>query len=315
MATVSELLTAINDELELNIGSDESAKRKVLRWMNSIYSEVINSAEYPWRKKDAVLSTSAPIDTTATFTSGQTAFNFGSIGSTPYSLSYGYVWIPSLSLLRALKPTMYTNMGSMEQVWPSATASAVPVTFYCPRYTLYGIGTTSDTRIPIREDWITGIYCQSESSLVGALPRIYPTNFYDYVMYSIKNPGQPQAWYTYGVDAYKNTLICLSPAPDAVYTYNVAYLLGATTLEEATTSTILPPEVEMDVFINGCGMLHAINRKEPEGMQLYGGRFRNIVDTMMMRTARNPGASSRVSGYVARRAKEWDPDLPLDWTP
>lgn len=314
MASVADLLTAINDELELNINSDEAAKRKVLRWMNSIYSEVVNAAEFPWRKKDAVLSTVAPRDITATLTSGNPNFGISPTIAMSPAFDYGYMVAEGSASLYSLKPTMYSSLGSMEQAWQGSTG-AVAATIYAPRYSVWGISTSTSTRIPLREDWITSIYSQSEDAQSAPLPRIYPASYYDYVMYSIKNPSQPLAWYTYGVDANKNVLICFSPAPDAVYDYNVAYMLGATTLVATTESTILPVEVEYDVFVNGCAMLHAINRKESEGMQLYGSRFRNIVDTMMARTARNPGGSSRVSGYVVRRAKEWDPDLPLDWTP
>jgi hypothetical protein len=313
VASVSDILTAVNDELELNISSDETAKRKVLRWINSIYSEVVNSAEFPWRKKDAVLSTVAPITGGATFVSGSTSFAFQVIPSGSYSYNYGYLLADGYDLLYALKPTMYPNLGSMEQAW-QGTSGSISATLYAPRYNVGSTAalSTMSSRLSLREDWITGVYCQSDSAQSSLLPRIYPTSYYDYVMYSIKNPSKPQAWYTYGVDAYKNVLICFSPAPDDVYSYNIAYMLGATTLVETDSSTILPPEFEMDVFINGCGMLHAINRKEPEGMQLYGSRFRNIVDTMMARTARNPGGSSRVCGYIVRHTKEWDPDLPLE---
>lgn len=307
MSTVAELLDAIDDELDLHLNVDEGTKRKVLRWMNSIYNEVVTASEYPWRKKSAHLTTVGPASGTTNLTYGEAVFHGGTLSGWSPLHGLGYLSVPSMPAvypINAATSYLYT----LGQEW-QGTTGAYSVTMYAPRYriqTSYTYG--AFTYVPLREDWITGIYNLNDDT---PLPRIHPANFQDYISYSMRNPAQPTCWYTEGADSDHNVYICFSPVPDGVYTYLVSYLLGASTLTADTTSTILPSEVETDIFVNGVAMLHAINRKEMEGLQMYGSRFKHILDTLMARTAKNPGASQRVMGYIARRSGVWDKELPL----
>jgi len=302
----SDYVTEIADELNLDTASQKTM-RQIYSWANTIYRNVVNAEEYPWRNRDVPLVTRAAGTGTAVFTKGQDGVattaqvdleddtvkhNFLRLdddGGIYEILSWG-LWAGGQVLL-SLKE---------EIVHPTASYD---FTLYCPRY---DIG-------DIREDWVVGVYDQSNEK---ALTRVYPRNSLAYLQQALINPAPPSHYFLEAAattDA-KGALLSLSPTPDAAYSLTVKTLLGATTLTEDSSEIIIPSDVAPDIFKYGIGWLYHVKQKDKEGTELYGGWFNGALRALIKRAGKEPGRERRIQGYALRDTGMRDPDVPGDWT-
>lgn len=305
--TFAELVLSITDELNLDT-ANQRLMRQLYTWGNSVYRTVVNAEEYPWRKRDVPLLTAAYGTGTALFTKGADTHGPTTVqsglgdGLVEYNFLVldDYDTIYELENVSLMGGQVYIELRE-NFIHPTATYD---FKIYKPRYLISGI----------REDWVLGVYDNTTERL---LDRVYPNHSLTYIQQGVKNPSSPQFFFMEGVAEgdKKGSLLNLSPAPDGVYELTVKTLLGTEILTESSSTLIIPEQYAQDVMTYGVGLLYNVKQKDKEGVELYGGLFNKVLQTMMSAAGKEPGRSKRMLGYTIKDAGERDRDVPKDWDP
>ena len=302
----SDYVSEIADELNLDTASAKTV-RQIYSWANTVYRNVVNAEEYPWRNRDVPLVTQGIGTGTASLVKGQTTFvtttqsgtdNIGIRNNFLRLDDDGAVYEINEMGLWGGGQTMISLKSAV--VHPSATYA---FTLYCPRYPIGDI----------REDWVVGVYDQTSENL---LTRVYPRNSLSYLQQALINPSAPSFYFMEAAEDgdARGSLLSLSPTPNAAYSLTVKTLLGATILTEDSSEIIIPSNSAPDIFKYGIGLLYHIKQKDKEGADLYGGWFNAALRDMITRAGKEPGMVNRITGYAIRDSHMRDRDVPKDWT-
>jgi len=307
--SVADIVSDIVDELDLD-SNDTKTMRRVYRWLNSVYRNVVTAEQFPWRQR------STPILTKPVGTGTDIAFVYGSTSAANlvggqdrsidlhskfnYCLVDGYDVPLELTNAVAYSGPSFRLILQLRNPFPFDSGT-YDITVPHTRYVLDDI----------REDWITAIF---NHTLDTPLTRIYPVDNFAYLQRAIKNAEAPMYYYLETVDENKSAVLCLAPAPDMEYELTVQTLLGAEELTSSTTTTILPPEYESDLLINGVAFLYSISRKDKSGVEYYSGLYNKVLDGLFTSAHKQPGRKRVMLGYLKRDVELSDPDIPKDWS-
>lgn len=304
----SDYVSEIADELNLDTASAKTV-RQIYSWANTVYRNVVNAEEYPWRNREVPLVTHAVGTGTAVFTKGASA-----VGTTAQSGLDGAAALMLHNFLRLDDDGGVYEIAAWGLLGGGQVAIALKdsivhptasydFTVYFPRYSVGDV----------REDWVVGVYDQTQEK---ALTRVYPRNSIAYLQQAMINPSSPSFYFMEAAEDTdeRGSLLSLSPSPNGAYSLTVKTLLGATTLTEDSSEIIIPSNSAPDIFKYGIGLLYHIKQKDKEGADLYGGWFNAALRDMITRAGKEPGMVNRITGYAIRDSHMRDRDVPKDWT-